>query len=159
MTPVKITIHSETLGEGAAQPMTLVAFGQLTEKGGTTYVRYAESQVTGMEGTRTTLKWTEDSLTVIRHGRYEHRQQYERGRNSSFQYRTPYFTVPMMVYTRELTISRKGHAWQVQVYYDLEMDSQPNGSVRLRLEIEEEEKRGHEESTGGSRGRRRPEGH
>lgn len=140
MTPVKITIHSETLGEGAAQPMTLVAFGQLTEKGGTTYVRYAESQVTGMEGTRTTLKWTEDSLTVIRHGRYEHRQQYERGRNSSFQYRTPYFTVPMMVYTRE-------------------MDSQPNGSVRLRIEIEEEEKRGHEESTGGSRGLRRPEGH
>ena len=67
--------------------------------------------MTGMEGTRTTLKWTEDSLTVIRHGRYEHRQQYERGRNSSFQYRTPYFTVPMMVCTRELTISRKGHAW------------------------------------------------
>ena len=32
MTPVKITIHSETVGAGDADPATLVAFGQLTEK-------------------------------------------------------------------------------------------------------------------------------
>lgn len=159
MIPVKITIHSETVGAGAADPATLVAFGQLAEKDGTTYVRYEESEVTGMEGTHTTLKWTEDTLTVIRHGRYEHRQQYERGRNSSFQYRTPYFTVPMTVFTRELAIEKRNHGWQVRVFYDLEMDSQPNGSIRLQIEIEEEEKRGHEESTGGGRGRRRPEGH
>ena len=139
MTPVKITIHSETVGAGDADPATLVAFGQLTEKDGTVYVRYDESEVTGMEGTRTTLKWTEDTLTVIRHGRYEHRQQYERGRNSSFQYRTPYFTVPMTVFTRELAISRRDRAWQLRVFFDLEMDSQPNGSIRLQIEIEEEE--------------------
>ncbi len=110
-----------------------MAFGQLTEKNGTTYVRYEETKVTGMEGTRTTLKWTEDSLTVIRHGRYEHRQQYERGRNSTFQYRTPYFTVPMTVFTRSLAIDRQEHSWKVRLSYDLEMDNQPSGRICLRM--------------------------
>ena len=159
MTPVKITIHSESQGLGDTKPITLVAFGQLTEKNGTTYVRYAESEVTGMEGTRTTLKGTADALTVIRHGRYEHRQQYERGRNSTFQYRTPYFTVPMTVFTRSLAIDRQEHSWKVRLLYDLEMDDQPSGSICLRIEIEEEKISGHEECTGGSGNSGRPEGH
>lgn len=151
MTPVKITMHSEQKGQGDARPITLVAFGQLAEKNGTTYVRYEETAVTGMEGTKTTLKWTGDTFTVIRHGTYEHRQEYQRGKNSIFSYKTPYFTIPMTAYTRELTILRAPRKWQVNLLYDLEMDSAKSGSIRLRIDIEEEETSGHERSAGRSR--------
>lgn len=158
MIPVKITIHSENLSDGS-QPLDLVTSGQLQTVGRATYVRYEETPITGMEGTKTTLKWTEDTLTVIRHGRYEHRQTYVRGRNTSFQYQTPYFTVPMMVFTRDLTIVRQPRGWHVQAFYDLEMQDHPNGSIRLTIEIEEEEIRGHEKSTGRSGHRRSPKSH
>jgi uncharacterized beta-barrel protein YwiB (DUF1934 family) len=142
MVPVKITIQSENreIREG---PATFVAFGQLTEKGAATYVRYTESKVTGMDGTKTTLKWTDDTLTVIRHGTYEHRQCYERGRNTVFQYRTPYFSVPMCVFTRLLTTWKGEKRWEVNLDYDMEIDHRPNGSVRLKIVIEEEEISGH----------------
>lgn len=55
MVPVRIKIHSMTKDSGDG-PMTFVAYGSLAEKNGTTFVRYEESAVTGMEGTKTTLK-------------------------------------------------------------------------------------------------------
>ena len=158
MIPVRITIHSEG-SDKDQKPITLVAFGQLQEMGGTTNVRYEESEVTGMEGTKTTLKWTDDSFTVIRHGSYEHRQQYERGRNSSFQYRTPYFTVPMVVFTRSLDICKQEKHWHVHLWYDIEMDGQACGTNHLTIEIEEEEQRGHETSLGRSNHICRAKGH
>ena len=158
MIPVKITIHSEG-SDKEQKPITLIAFGQLQERGGATYVRYEESAVTGMEGTKTTLKWTEDSLVVIRHGRYEHRQQYERGRNSQFQYKTPYFSVPMTVFTRHLAILKEDKQWHVQLWYDIEMDNQDCGTNRLTIDIEEEEERGHETSLGRSSKSCRTESH
>ncbi len=148
MIPVKITMHSTPQGQEDTRPIMLVAFGQLAEKNGTTYVRYEESAVTGMEGTRTTLKWTTDTFTIIRHGRYEHRQEYRQGQNSQFAYKTPYFTIPMLAYTRKLTILQESSHWQVNLLYDLTMDGTASGSIRLRIDIEEETSSGHEKSIG-----------
>ena len=148
MIPVKITMHSEPKGQEDTRPIVLVAFGQLAERNGTTYVRYEESAVTGMEGTRTTLKWTADTFTIIRRGRYEHRQEYRQGQNSQFAYKTPYFTIPMVAYTRELTILQEACRWQVNLLYDLTMDGAANGSIQVRIDIEEDISSGHEKSIG-----------
>jgi uncharacterized beta-barrel protein YwiB (DUF1934 family) len=142
MVPVKITIRSENK-ENHEGPSTFVAFGHLTEKGKTTYVRYKESEVTGMDGTNTTLKWTDDSLVIIRHGAFEHRQCYERGRNTLFQYRTPYFNLPMCAFTHLLTTWKGEGRWEVNLDYDMEIDHRPNGRVRLKILIEEETISGH----------------
>ncbi|MCH3950600.1 MAG: DUF1934 domain-containing protein [Acidaminococcus sp.] len=142
MVPVKITIHSLTKGTEEG-PMTFVSYGTLTEKNNTVYVRYEESAVTGMEGTKTTLKWDADSLTVIRHGKYEHRQHYERGRNTSFNYVTPYLTVPMVVFTRLMTFEKGDGRWDLALDYDVDIDQKSNGSISLKIEIEEEKVSGH----------------
>ncbi len=142
MVPVRIKIHSMTKDSGDGS-MTFVAYGSLAEKNGTTFVRYEESAVTGMEGTKTTLKWTADTLTVIRHGKYEHRQYYERGRNTSFNYVTPYLSIPMVVFTRLLTAEKGKGRWLLALEYDVSMDQQPNGRISLKIEIEEEEVSGH----------------
>ena len=69
MVPVKVTIVSWNKNDPEG-PSTFIAFGKMTEKGGVTYVRYEESKLTGMDKTTTTLKWSEQALTIIRHGRF-----------------------------------------------------------------------------------------
>ena len=125
MVPVRIKIHSMTKDSGDG-PMTFVAYGSLAEKNGTTFVRYEESAVTG-----------------IGHGKYEHRQYYERGRNTSFNYVTPYLSIPMVVFTRLLTAEKGKGRWLLALEYDVSMDQQPNGRISLKIEIEEEEVSGH----------------
>lgn len=146
MVPVKVTIVSWNKNDPEG-PSTFIAFGKMTEKGGVTYVRYEESKLTGMDKTTTTLKWSEQALTIIRHGRFEHRQHYERGRNTLFQYRTPYFSLPMCVFTRQLEMKRGEGRWDLTLEYDMEIDRQPNGSLRLSIVVKEEHKSGHQEST------------
>jgi len=146
MTPVKITIQSVAVGQAGQkqkEQLKFVASGSLQEKNGVYYVRYEESAVTGMQGTKTTLKWTTDALTVIRHGTYEHRQEHRLGLAYQSEYKTPYFIIPLRSVTRELQIKGTGTNWQLHLGYDMVMADTPNGTITLDICIEEEQSSGY----------------
>ena len=75
MQPVKITVKSVSGLPGSRDNLETVSYGQLAERGGKYYVLYEETKATGMEGTKTTIKWDEESVVVIRNGTYSHRQE------------------------------------------------------------------------------------
>jgi len=141
MSLVKITIGS-TMSQDKKGRFETVAHGQLTEKDGTCYVRYAETADTGMEGTRTTLKWTEDTLTIIRHGTFEHTQELRAGFTTHTLYKTPYFVVPLEAKTTSLAIQGGACNWQLAAAYEVTLNEDPQGQIILDISIEEEEPSG-----------------
>jgi len=141
MSSVKITIGS-TMAQDEKGRFETVAHGQLTEKDGTKYVRYAETKDTGMEGAKTTLKWTADTLTIIRHGVYEHTQELRAGFTSRTVYKTPYFSVPLEAKTSNLDIRGKESNWQIAAVYEVTLNEDPQGQIILDIAIEEEEPSG-----------------
>lgn len=139
MKPVKIRIVSTVKDEkGKEQPTEQFCLGRMTEKNGKQYVFYEESAVTGLEGTRTTLKWDAERIIILRNGTLEHRQEFCQGLVDKSLYQTPYIKIPLETATKYLnTYFRKG-VWHLEIEYTLSHGGQPYGDMKILIDIEED---------------------
>lgn len=144
MKPVKIRIISSVKDEnGRQQPSEQICFGRMAEKNGTNYVFYEESEVTGLEGTKTTIKWNDERIIILRSGTLDHRQEFCQGLVDKSLYQTPYLKIPLETATKYLyTAFRKG-VWNLEIEYSLSHSGQPYGDMKILIEIEEDTKGGH----------------
>jgi uncharacterized beta-barrel protein YwiB (DUF1934 family) len=104
MQAVKITVcsSSDVAGE---EKLEVVSFGTLHEKNGSWYARYQESELTGLAGTMTTIKWDRERIIVLRSGSVEHRQEFYPGLSQASLYKTPELE-PYRMQTRTRTGDR-----------------------------------------------------
>ncbi len=125
---------------GEENRLELIAMGRHYEKNNIDYIRYAESAVTGMEGTQTTLKISEDRLILLRMGKVEQKLVFQQDAVSDSLYRTPLGEFHLSVKTNELSVAFNEGCGQIQVAYDLLLDGQWQSANRLVIEIREERK-------------------
>ena len=144
MKPVKIRIISTVKDEnGKQQPSEQICFGRMAEKNGTKYVFYEESEVTGLEGTKTTIKWNDERIIILRSGTLEHRQEFCQGLVDKSLYQTPYLKIPLETATKYLYAGFRKGIWNLEIEYSLSHSGQPYGDMKILIEIEEDTKGGH----------------
>ena len=144
MKPVKIRIISSVKDEnGRQQPSELICFGRMAEKNGTNYVFYEESEVTGLEGTKTTIKWNDERIIILRSGTLDHRQEFCQGLVDKSLYQTPYLKIPLETATKYLYTGFRKGVWNLEIEYSLSHSGQPYGDMKILIEIEEDTKGGH----------------
>ncbi len=144
MKPVKIRIISSVKDEnGRQQPSEQICFGRMTEKNGTNYVFYEESEVTGLEGTKTTIKWNDERIIILRSGTLDHRQEFCQGLVDKSLYQTPYLKIPLETATKYLYTGFRKGVWNLEIEYSLSHSGQPYGDMKILIEIEEDTKGGH----------------
>ncbi len=135
MREAKITVKSDTMSSGESQKMDLVSFGGYAEKNRVHYARYEESEMTGMEGSVTTIKWWDDQVTLIRHGSYSMQQEFKEGMTHRCMYHTPYMDIPIAVTTSRLNVERIPSGWRLELQYDLSYGEGDGETNRMKLEI------------------------
>ncbi|MCH4157513.1 MAG: DUF1934 domain-containing protein [Acidaminococcaceae bacterium] len=143
MQAVKITVcsSSDVAGE---EKLEVVSFGTLHEKNGSWYARYQESELTGLAGTMTTIKWDRERIIVLRSGGVEHRQEFFPGLSQASLYKTPELTIPLQTRTRTVTITAlPAGAWQLDIDYELLYGAAESNQRQLRIRIEEDKRREH----------------
>ena len=144
MKPVKIRIISSVKDEnGRQQPSEQICFGRMSEKNGTNYVFYEESEVTGLEGTKTTIKWNDERIIILRSGTLDHRQEFCQGLVDKSLYQTPYLKIPLETATKYLYTGFRKGVWNLEIEYSLSHSGQPYGDMKILIEIEEDTKGGH----------------
>ena len=144
MKPVKIRIISSVKDEnGRQQPSEQICFGRMAEKNGTNYVFYEESEVTGLEGTKTTIKWNDERIIILRNGTLDHRQEFCQGLVDKSLYQTPYLKIPLETATKYLYTGFRKGVWNLEIEYSLSHSGQPYGDMKILIEIEEDTKGGH----------------
>ena len=144
MKPVKIRIISSVKDEnGRQQPSEQICFGRMAEKNGTNYVFYEESEVTGLEGTKTTIKWNDERIIILRSGTLDHRQEFCQGLVDKSLYQTPYLKIPLESATKYLYTGFRKGVWNLEIEYSLSHSGQPYGDMKILIEIEEDTKGGH----------------
>ena len=144
MKPVKIRIISFVKDEnGRQQPSEQICFGRMAEKNGTNYVFYEESEVTGLEGTKTTIKWNDERIIILRSGTLDHRQEFCQGLVDKSLYQTPYLKIPLETATKYLYTGFRKGVWNLEIEYSLSHSGQPYGDMKILIEIEEDTKGGH----------------
>lgn len=135
--PVKIRILSTTKDENGYQPTTEQKYqGEMLEKSGYYYVMYEDSSEEGFAGTKTTIKWDEERVLILRSGALKHRQEFAKDMVDESVYRTPYMEIPLVTKTNYLyTYFRKGK-YHIDLDYTLYHSGAEYGEMKLLIEIE-----------------------
>ncbi len=127
------TIQYAAEGEDKIELLTK---GRFAEKDGKYYIIYEESEVTGFEGTTTTIKVSEDKLTLTRRGRFNSRMEFIRGEKRLCNYPTPYGAIPVAVDPISLETNLNGEGGSVDIIYMLDLSNQLYAKNELKLRVE-----------------------
>ncbi len=138
MKPVKIRIYSVSKGDAGEKQTTEQNYqGSMTERAGKYYVMYHEDAQSGMEGTKTTLKWDQKSVVIMRSGTTDHRQEFRRGYKDQSIYQTPYMKIPLLTHTHYLYTYFRDGKWHLEIEYTLYRDGAPYGDMQILIKVEE----------------------
>lgn len=125
---IKLYIKAtQTEKSGEKNEIEFYVEGTLIEKNGIIYITYKESELSGMEGTTTTLKITEKSLSIIRFGTYNSKLEFRQGEVTTASYQTPYGIIPITIDTRLLNIDlRQEEKSSLHLMYSLKANDEEN---------------------------------
>ena len=114
----------------------LVTEGVLEDRGdkGIT-LSYQESEVTGLEGTLTTIQVEPRRVTLLREGSVNSQMVFEEGRRHLSMYNTPYGALSVGINTRKMRSSLSGTGGDVTIYYALEIEHGQAGQNMFHIQV------------------------
>jgi len=117
--------------------LELVTEGKYYRRGNAYYVTYKESEVTGMEGTTTTLKVADGIVTLMRFGSVNTQFTFERGRKHVSYYDTVHGAFTVGIFANEVDINVNESGGEIRVDYQIEIDNNKSGENDFHMLIRE----------------------
>jgi len=105
---------------------------------GVAHIAYLESEVTGLLGTRTSVKVTPDSVIVDRRGSLTSRMEFSPGSRSSFLYDTPVGQATMNMNTRSVRHRFDHTGGELEIDYVLDMEHMVVSRNKFLLTVREQ---------------------
>ena len=119
--------------------MELVTKGRLARDGEGYTLSYQESELTGLEGTLTTIQVEGEQVTLMRVGEFNSQLVFQEGRRHLSMYNTPYGAMSIGVNTRHLMASLTDQGGDIEVDYTIEVDHALAGRNVFRINVKESE--------------------
>ena len=117
--------------------LELLTEGKYYKKGDAYFVTYKESEVTGMEGTTTTLKIADGKVTLMRFGSVNTQFIFERGQKHVSYYDTMHGAFTIGVFANEVNVDIDDCGGEIKVDYEIEIDNARSGINDFRMHIRE----------------------
>jgi uncharacterized beta-barrel protein YwiB (DUF1934 family) len=115
----------------------LVTEGKYYRKGNAYYITYQESEVTGMDGTTTTLKISDGIVTLMRFGSVNSQFIFQQGHKHVSYYDTSHGAFTIGVFANEVSINVNDTGGEISVDYELEIDNNKSGENDFYMLIRE----------------------
>lgn len=141
---VLVAISSTQQFEGCPEEqIDLVTCASLYQRQGKYYISYEESELTGLDGTRTTIKIdaAQKAVTMIRAGTYPSNMQFVEGQRQVGLYQTDYgaMTVATRASRVASTIGEYGGALVID--YIIEVDNAVTGTHHFEIIVSQKEEK------------------
>ena len=137
---VIISIRGMQKYEGAPPDVIeLVTEGRLARDGESYTLSYQESELTGLEGTLTTIQVDREQVTLMRVGEFNSQLVFQEGRRHFSMYNTPYGAMTIGVNTRHLLAQLTDQGGDIEVDYSVEVDHALAGRNVFRISVRESE--------------------
>ena len=137
MKDVIISVTGVQQGVNGPDAMELVTAGQYGQDEKETLLTWQESELTGMEGTKTSLRVQRDGVVLSREGKLNTRMEFEEGKKRYFLYETPFGSATMGLNTRRI-VNRLGlHGGEIEIDYSVDMDQTIVGRNRFFIRVQE----------------------
>lgn len=136
---VTLWVKSRQEIDGEEQKVAeLMTNGTLYQKDGKTYITYDETEATGTQGTKTTLKAEENRVTLIRFGKVNSQMVFEKGKVHEFHYETPEGKLLMGADCKALLTEAKNDSGRIAVSYLLSLSRQEIGMTHFEVRYQRE---------------------
>lgn len=113
----------------------VVTPGKFYKKDEDYYAVYEETEISGMEGTTTTLKINKNTLTLLRKGTTNTKMVFEEHFKDTSLYSTPHGVLELLVDTKQLQIEISDRGGEVKVNYDMSIAGQDPLTTQLEVSI------------------------
>lgn len=110
--------------------------GDYYKKENAYYAVYDETEISGMEGTTTTLEIHDGKLSLIREGTTSTKMEFEKNNKYVSLYNTPYGALELQIQTKNLDIDISDEGGQIFVDYNLSISGQKPQNTKLKINIQ-----------------------
>lgn len=117
------------------EEIELTVHGKLYFRGGSVFISYEESAMTGMENTRTTLKVEPGRVEIIRTGKNHSRLCFQEGLRHESLYHTPYGLLQLATVTHHLVTHMGQEGGTLEIRYQVELEGQLASENHLQIEV------------------------
>lgn len=138
MEPKEVVININSVHDvrsGKNDTLNFVTDGIYSFDGQSGFIRYYESDVTGMAGTRTDMIINPDGIIVDRKGSVTSRMEFKEGLKTSFLYNTPYGTATLGMNTGRICQTMDEDGCRVDIDYVLSLEHAVTIENRFTLEV------------------------
>jgi uncharacterized beta-barrel protein YwiB (DUF1934 family) len=141
MKDVIISITGIQHGEGGQKnTIELVTDGEYSFSNGESAFSYMESELTGLEGTRTSFIVGPMGVIMNREGNMNTRMVFEEGKKHHFLYDTPYGSATMGVNTHKITAQMGEHGGEMEIDYVIDFENAVVGRNKFIINVRENKK-------------------
>lgn len=135
---VLISIKSiQSIAGEEAEPTELITAGRYACRGGLKKFSYMESELTGLDGTKTEFLIRPEEVVMNRTGTVTSRMVFQMGKKHHFLYGTPYGTLAMGISTRSIDSELGEHGGSMELRYDLDFENALLSRNSINITIKE----------------------
>lgn len=129
-----LSISSTQHFEGSEEEhIDLMTEAQLYERGGKYYICYDETALTGLDGTRTTVKMDGSTVSMIRTGAYPSELLFAKDQRHVGLYETDYGALTISTHTDRLENTIGENGGELSIEYTIEVDNSLVGRHSFRM--------------------------
>ncbi|MDD2374579.1 MAG: DUF1934 domain-containing protein [Eubacteriales bacterium] len=134
---VLITIEGQQWsGPDTPEAIKLTTEGTMFHQDDAWYIVYEESEATGMDGTRTTMRVGDDGIvTLLRQGSHGMKLTFNAGTRHITRMETPYGDLDVGIYTSIVQKSLTKRGGSVNLGYTIDFNQQEPVNTRLNLTV------------------------
>ncbi len=119
------------------QQLEFITEGKLFSKENYYYVTYQESEMTGMEGTTTTVKIKEKEVSLIRHGSVTSNFIFQEGISNTSLYKTEFGEFTISITAKKINVNMSETGGIIEMDYLLDLLDGNNSNNKFYMTIKE----------------------
>jgi len=132
---ISVVGNQNSTGEGTQ--LELVTEGTFCKEENSYMATYKETQITGMDGTITTVEISPEKVVLTRAGSVNSQMIFEKGQKHVSYYDTVQGAFTIGVFTNEIKIRMNEHGGELKIDYHLEIDNADAGTSDFHMIIRE----------------------
>lgn len=118
------------------EEIELTTSGRLYRKNGNYFIMYKESELTGMEGSTTTLKIENERITMMRNGTYPSHMVFEKGKKHVGVFNTETGAMTVSISARDIYNKIDDDGGELTIDYAIEVDYMLTGENLFHIDVE-----------------------
>ncbi len=124
--------------QGSDDAVELVTEGKYSFRDGKGVLSYMESELTGMQGTKTSFTFTPDEVILSREGTLTSKMIFREGTKNTFLYDTPFGSATMGLDTHKIHSTMGPRGGDMEIDYVVDFDHAVVGRNKFRINVREQ---------------------